>query len=355
MSSCFTCHIKLDSILKCAVCLENAYCSKVCQKKDWTKGHNISCGLTTKQRIYSASFRGKPDELTKLLSDYPKLKLDWVNPQCGGTAVYAAAQEGHHHCLSMLSERDADLTQKSSNGLEPIHVACWLDRPECLRVLLASGKVRPDTQTLMKSPGQDSQEIQTPFLICLFRSHLACLSLLYEYGLDPNSVDRLGRGHIHLAAYYGLEKVIKLAVSNGGNINLTDAQGYTPLDLALATKRNSATAELIKSLSGLSTHDPNRPLIIIGASSDFPVVLSSKEAMLSEHESSLKKIEDRKKEIKVLKTRSRKCQYPECTASIDSKLWRCAGCSVATYCSESHQTLHWLTHHPFCVKLSISN
>ena len=57
----------------------------------------------------------------------------------------------------------------------------------------------------------------------------ACLSLLLQYGADPNVRDSLGRTVLEIAILWCLPDTVKQLLLHGADPNLTGAKGLTPL------------------------------------------------------------------------------------------------------------------------------
>ena len=203
--------------------------------------------------------------------------MDWENHD-GGTAAGMAAQGGHHKCLQLLSDRGANLNKQNNFGYGPIHIVCRKGDLDTLRLLLELG-ASPFLPT-----GGDESVAETPAKLSIVFGHTECLALLYSFGVLPDTVDRHGQNHFHLAALYGAEKVIQLACNRGGNINLVDNRNHTPLDIAvaMAARTQSPAAlscvALIRSLGGEEIPRPDGTKTIV--MSTFGNVLSSQQTTM---------------------------------------------------------------------------
>ena len=262
----------------CSCCHTAVYCDASCQRSHWNKEHKRECCAREKQNIHWASFHGDVAVLKQIMAEFPSLTMDWAAPGHGGTAACVAAQEGKHECLKLLAERGADLTKKNNHDHAPIHAACRHGRIDCLRVLLLLG-ISPLTPT-----SDDESIAETPAKMCITFGHLECLELLFSSGVDPNNLNRHGQSHLHLAALCSSDKVILLASSRGGNINLQDDRRHTPLDIAIAmaaakpTPASRTCVALLRSLGGVVTPRPAGTKTFI--MSAFGDVLSSQRATL---------------------------------------------------------------------------
>lgn len=69
---------------------------------------------------------------------------------------------------------------------------------------------------------------------------------MIEGGTDVNIQDVLRNTPMHMAAFYGREKVIDLLAKNGGDVNAVNQAGRTPLYSAVQANHLQAVQALIK-------------------------------------------------------------------------------------------------------------
>ena len=342
--ACLGCGNTVGAVLKCKACQVAVYCSTDCQKSHWKSRHSAECCIEVKQKIYSASFNGREKELAQLLERNPSIKLNWRNPQSilGGTAVFVAAQQGHAGCLALLWKRGADITARIDCGYAPVHIACRLGHPECLRVLIPAMLSLGIDLGLPSTIKDDDGVKETPAHICILFGQLECLDLFYSHGVSPNDLNRHGQNHVHLAAMHCSEKVIQLAYQRGGDINLIDNQQHTPLDMAVLMAHLSSPARvsaartcvlLLRRLGAKETpdNDPDKTMIFGSNGSFGQDVLDLNDNIA--------------KNAKKIQRKVRRCAYPLCELS---HLYKCGGCRVTFYCSKAHAILHRSAHENFC-------
>jgi len=85
----------------------------------------------------------------------------------GITSLYAAAQEGHSQCISVLLDRGADIESKQSDGFTALLIAAQEDYTACIDVLLDRGAD-------IESKQNDGD---TALLVAATQSHIDCTRL----------------------------------------------------------------------------------------------------------------------------------------------------------------------------------
>ena len=111
---------------------------------------------------------------------------------------------------------------------------------------MASRYGRADILSLLVTAGADAcaptQQGQTPIVMAAASGHVDCVHLLLEAGVDPNTPTMGVNGTaLHLTVHSGhphAEKVCRLLVQYGGDINRRNRVHRTPLHLASGTRRD---------------------------------------------------------------------------------------------------------------------
>ena len=342
-------------VLVCGVCKLARYCGVDCQKSHWTMKHKLECNTGIKIRIQQASYSGNLIDLVALIAAAAydqknpqavvRTVVNWANNDNGATAACVAAQGGYDACLSVLHANGANLKKANKFGYGPIHSACAGGRFRCLRLLLAAG-IDPKTPT-----SSDESIADTPAKLCIVYGHVACLMLLYEADVSPNTTDRHGRNHLHLAAHHGDLKAIQLAFKKGGDINLCDFYGRTPMDHASVMEKSDCVA-LLRSFGGHKSPRPaaglQRQKVLVNTHGKVlspTIIPSSLQDAILAHQAASDVYSETAIHAKTSQRRARVCEYERCCVAASG---RCPECRVTFYCTSAHAALHREDHKDFC-------
>ena len=66
-------------------------------------------------------------------------------------------------------------------------------------------------------------------------AQLEMVSLLLEKGADPNAANKGKLTPLHNAAHHGRSQVVRKLITYHANVNILDAQGWTPLAWGIAS------------------------------------------------------------------------------------------------------------------------
>jgi ankyrin repeat protein len=132
-------------------------------------------------------------------------RIEHVNDRLrdGNTSLHLAAHRGNLDCMKRLLELGADLKAQDSNGASVLQAA-------------AAG------------------------------GHLTVVSFLLAKGLDPSQRNQHGVGPLHRAAMNGHMDVIDALIEAGTDVNARDSRGHGPLWWALERGQGEASLRLLK-------------------------------------------------------------------------------------------------------------
>lgn len=144
----------------------------------------------------------------------------------GWTPLHAAVTRGAEVALiQLLLNKGASPSATDGYGWTPLHMAAFYGHEEIARLLIDRGApvVAPDADGW------------TPLEMAAFCGHEALVDLLLSCGGDAqvDQRDRVGWTALHRAAGEGHVSVVELLLHHGSNKGAKNANGETPLDLAI--------------------------------------------------------------------------------------------------------------------------
>ncbi|MDH3638911.1 MAG: ankyrin repeat domain-containing protein [Gammaproteobacteria bacterium] len=179
-----------------------------------------------------------------------------VTQSNGKTALMLAAKDGHLERVKALLTAHADVNSANKNGGTPLMYAAlggnveivgmFLDRGAKIdatanngwsALMIASAKGYTKMVDLLISRGADinSQDVYrwTPMMRAVYENRIEIVRLLLNQ--ENIDVDRAAEKEItalHLAASQGYSDIARLLVEHGAQVNVKDAAGRTPLEIA---------------------------------------------------------------------------------------------------------------------------
>ena len=150
----------------------------------------------------------------------------------GDTALHVAAQAGHGPIVETLLSEGANKDLVDGLGRSPLHLATLAGSVTCVMALLAAG-VNLALRFPLGVYNVSALDAAARY------GHVHVLRTLIKRGA-METVQPMKRTPLHFAAEWNEVAAIQLLVGEGVNINVKDAEGYTPL--LLATLENNAPA-----------------------------------------------------------------------------------------------------------------
>jgi hypothetical protein len=117
-------------------------------------------------------------------------------------------------------------SELADDGFTALHLACFFNRPEAVRLLLDEG-AEPDA---VATNGSDLRPLHSA---CAARG-LEVVTMLLAAGADPNTRQRGGFTPLHAAAMHGDGEIVEALLAAGGDPGLQDDDGKTAADHARA-------------------------------------------------------------------------------------------------------------------------
>lgn len=144
----------------------------------------------------------------------------------GFSPLMWAAREGKVEIIDMLINAGANLHEKDADGRNVLLHAAEGGKPEAIRRFLELGF---SANEMVESDGRTA-------LITASRS-AESLKILIEAGAKVNAVTKfLHFTALYIAAQNGYTESVKLLIDNGADVNLSDSDGRSPLNRAIAGK-----------------------------------------------------------------------------------------------------------------------
>jgi len=241
----------------------------------------------------------------------PHSDLSFTSKQ-GQTAFHVSVKSASYDCFKLLLPHVADVDVRTVPGVNvrsgeaaptfgntALHLACQVGQDKMLGNLLRSGASRT---------ARDSWQA-TPLHYASMFGHLSLIVQLLgragAYRISPADVsaaDRFARTPLHLAAHNGHDKICRLLVAAGAQLDARAIDGCTPR--MLAELQHPTNTSLLDLLAG-------RGPVQSGISCDTCGQLDE----------------------------------PSC------RLTQCSGCQLACYCSAACQHAAWKAHKPECGRL----
>lgn len=221
--------------------------AQACVSRGISVGEKDVYGRTA---LHYATSGGHPDLVSYLLS----INADPVAVDTdGNTPLLLAIIEGRISCVKILLDHTSSTSTSTiieplmsvSNDLIPLSLACQYGHEEVARLLLHKGaKVIPNSEGLYPQhlaareghPGvcrllvqeggpaaggkdrEDKYNQWTPLFHAVLGdrpSHVECVKVLVEAGVDVNAMDEYGKTALFYAAYYGVSCALLLPSSAG--------------------------------------------------------------------------------------------------------------------------------------------
>ena len=148
----------------------------------------------------------------------------------GDPLIIASIKENAIKCVGLLLSNGADLSLKTNDGRNVIHMACIYGNPTMITQLINAGGDTGALDNLGRPP---------LFYACRYNDYG---TVNYILGLNPamiNAVDKKGNTALHIVFAYGkdVDKISQLLLGYGLNSGIKNKAGYTASELGRLRRR----------------------------------------------------------------------------------------------------------------------
>jgi uncharacterized protein len=158
---------------------------------------------------------------------------DFLSEKTGSLNIFEAAALGKINQIMRHLARDPLLVNAySSDGFQPLGLACFFGHYETVKYLINAGAVLNSSALNLQG--------STPLHSATTAGHLKVVILLLNHNANPNSHDNNGFTPLHIACQNGNTRMIRSLLFNGADMTISSHQGELPLDLAIRAGHTEA-------------------------------------------------------------------------------------------------------------------
>ncbi len=201
------------------------------------------------------------------------------NGPSGLTALYQACFSGSLDIAKVLVNAGADVNLKSTEGLTPLFIAVQKNHKPVVKYLLSKG-ARIDEKSeeygrtalyiacvesldivkMLVDAGADvnlkSNMGIAPLFVAVRSKHILIAKYLLSKGARINEKNgKNGETALYQACFGGSLDIVKVLIDAGADVTITNAQGKTPLDVAIENNHQ----EIVHYLESLQPSQPSPP------------------------------------------------------------------------------------------------
>ena len=175
--------------------------------------------------LHLAACSGNVETIKLLLNNGANIN---ITDDDGNTALHLAAKRGRANAISVLLESGSDVNKAGRRGNTALHMAIQQGHTPCVQELLKHRRV---------NAMQRNRQQNTPLQVCAYMNRQECLRVLLMYrevSEDMNAVDRYGNTALHYAAN-GRRGIVNLLLSQTNcDVTIRNVDNQTAADIAHA-------------------------------------------------------------------------------------------------------------------------
>lgn len=181
--------------------------------------------------LHIASWNGASEEILKRLHE-SGADINARNED-GATPLFYAVNEGHEYQIKFYTSRNADIYAADKGGNSPLTIALE-------RMNDGSNKALLEMLVTSKNINTRDSNGNTPLHIATTRkASMECLEYLMNCGADLDTRNSAGDTILHEVVRQDNRPAGEILIARGSNIYATNAEGYSPLRIALEKRGNT--------------------------------------------------------------------------------------------------------------------
>eukprot|EP00698_Gefionella_okellyi_P014893 TRINITY_DN4153_c0_g1_i1.p1 TRINITY_DN4153_c0_g1~~TRINITY_DN4153_c0_g1_i1.p1 ORF type:complete len:486 (+),score=111.22 TRINITY_DN4153_c0_g1_i1:30-1460(+) len=207
--------------------------------------------------LLTAARKGNASYVARLTSDDPKL-LEYCDNK-KRSALHRAAMKGHCDVVQILLDAGSDVNAVDQDGWTALHIACRGGFTDVANALMLRGA---DTEAL-------TADNMTPLYCAALAGMIDCARLLLDAGVSPGVPDKQDSTPLHLSDNAAMTNLL---LEHGADINLKNADGYTPLHISAINGWIANAQVLIDHGADVNAADNTETPLACAASNSDPVM-----------------------------------------------------------------------------------
>jgi ankyrin repeat protein len=213
--------------------------------QDWSEGYVLLCD----------AIKCRHTEVVKVLLTFGS-EVNNKSKESTETPLHFAAKNGDIQIVDMLLKRGARINAKNYDGHTPLHIAITHNKMEITELLVNQGAAVNATNNDGITPLHQALETCSEDIINLLLSRVA----------NVNARDGDGRTYIHIAAVRGILQIGNHLLKNGAYVDSAYTsyvqKGFTPLFLAVVNGHEKVVKLLLERGANIEAQDKDRKTVL---------------------------------------------------------------------------------------------
>ncbi|KAL1966752.1 hypothetical protein VTN77DRAFT_3949 [Rasamsonia byssochlamydoides] len=190
---------------------------------------NSGCGNSP---LLAAAIKGHKEAVRVLLKQRD-IDINFENSQ-NQTPLLVASQKGHTEVVRLLLEENGiDINFHNGDGRTPLCEAVFVGNEDVVHLLLKRSDIQPNIRILFPRPFLDWFTGFTPLYYAVVARQTGIVRILLRYpAVDLNVRDRWQKTLLHAAVHSADDRIVRMVLERGVEVDPCDMDGRTPLSYA---------------------------------------------------------------------------------------------------------------------------